>query len=73
MRKKSKELGLWVMLCHIRCHEGKNGVHRDHDYNLALRRTAQRFAMDKYGWSVYEFRSRFRNNYLDEEDIGDDE
>lgn len=73
MRQKSKELGLWVLLCHTRCHEGKNGVHRDHDYNLALRRTAQRFAMDKYGWSVYEFRARFRNNYLDDEESAGDE
>jgi hypothetical protein len=72
MRQKSKELGLWVTLCHVRCHEGDMGVHSDREYDIALKRTAQRYAMDRYGWSVREFRSRFRNNYLDEEDIGDE-
>jgi hypothetical protein len=72
MRQKSKELGLWVTLCHVRCHEGDTGVHRDREFDLALKRAAQRYAMERYGWSVLEFRSRFRNNYLDEEDIGDE-
>jgi hypothetical protein len=72
MRQKSKELGLWVVLCHVRCHEGDTGVHRDREFDLALKRTAQRYAMERYGWSVLEFRSRFRNNYLDEEDNGDE-
>lgn len=71
MRQKSKGLGLWVVLCHVRCHEGDTGVHRDREFDLALKRTAQRYAMERYGWSVLEFRSRFRNNYLDEEDAGD--
>ncbi len=68
MRSKSKELGLWVLLCHDRCHEGNKGVHRDREFDLALKRAAQRFAMQQYNWGIDEFRAMFRNNYLDEEE-----
>ena len=68
-RQKSKRYGLWVHLCGWICHRGADGVHRNRALDLALKRSAQRYAMDQYGWSIDDFRAVFRNNYLDEEDV----
>ena len=67
LREKSKRYGLWVHLCGWSCHRGNNGVHRNRRIDLALKREAQKKAMEEYGWGVDEFRAVFRNNYLDEE------
>lgn len=64
-RQKSKACGLWVLLCHDGCHLGKNGVHKNPARALALRRLAQMDAMEKYGWSVEDFRRVFGKNYLE--------
>ena len=65
-RKKSKELGLWVYLCHCRCHEELPGaVHKNGDEMRRLRRFAQIEAMRHYGWSETEFRQRFGKSYLE--------
>lgn len=69
LREKSKRYGLWVHLCGWSCHRGNNGVHRNRSIDLALKREAQKKAMEEYGWGVDEFRAVFRNNYLDEEDV----
>lgn len=66
-RQKSKRHGLWVHLCGWSCHRGADGVHRNRALDHALKRTAQRYAMDQYGWSIDDFRAVFRNNYLDED------
>ena len=61
-RQKSKEFGLWVMLCHESCH--LNGVHafpKNYEY---LKKKAQRIAMKRYGWEQIEFISMFGRNYL---------
>ena len=65
-REKSKKYGLWVYLCGWSCHRGNNGVHRNRALDLAMKREAQRMAMERYGWTADEFRTVFRNNYLDD-------
>jgi hypothetical protein len=71
LREKSKRYGLWVHLCGWSCHRGDKGVHRDRELDLALKREAQRAAMERYGWSVDDFRALFRNNYLDIDEEGE--
>lgn len=64
-RKKSKRLGLWVSLCHDRCHQhGPNSVHQNAEANGALKARGQRAAMEYYGWSKDDFRREFGKNYL---------
>ena len=65
-RQKSKRLGLWVCLCHIRCHQGPQGVHNDAQKALALKRYAQHRAMEEYGWSKDDFIREFGKNYLED-------
>ena len=70
LRDKSKKYGLWVTVCH-ECHLTRlHGWEYDplHDRRAAMRRVAQRVAMDTYGWTVEEWRERFYKNYLDTED-----
>ncbi len=65
-RQRSKELGLWVELCHHAHHIfGPAAVHNDRQTDLALKQEAQRVAMDVYGWDTAEFIARFGRNYLD--------
>lgn len=68
-REKSKRYGLWVYLCGWSCHRGENGVHRNRAIDITLKREAQLCAMERYGWTVNEFRAIFRNNYIDEEGV----
>lgn len=63
-RKKSKADGLWVMLCHDDCHEGRNGVHGDAKKARELRRLAQTAAMQTFDWSEDQFRMRYGKSYL---------
>jgi len=67
-RRKSMELGLWVLLCHEGCHEGPGSVHADGEKARELRRDAQRAAMLRYGWSREEWIGRFGKSELSEED-----
>lgn len=61
-RQKSKRHGLWVMLCHERCHI--NGVHKIACIDLEVKEIGQQHAMDTYGWTVDEFRAEYGKNYL---------
>lgn len=63
-RAKAKRTGLWVMLCHNRCHIG--GVHKDAEKARKLRRTAQIAAMEVYCISKKEFIAEYGKNYLEE-------
>lgn len=68
-RKLSEKYGLVVMLCHSRCHiEQKYSAHQNADIMQYLHEYGQRLAMERYGWSVDEFRDIFGANYLDDED-----
>lgn len=43
MREKSKRLGLWVPLCHNRCHEyGPNAVHSNRESRTYCQQAAQK-------------------------------
>ncbi len=68
LREKSKRYGMWVHLCGWSCHRGTNGVHRNRALDVQLKQEAQRAALEKYGWTVDEFRAVFRNNYIDLEE-----
>jgi len=61
-RKKSKELGLWVMLCHQSCHLG--GVHTYPYKYIYLKQKAQRIAMKHYGWTKEEFIEKFGRSFI---------
>lgn len=63
-RDKSKALGMWVVLCHEDCHEGRNGAHGEAEVNELLRQEAQRAAMKAYGWSTKDFIREFGKNHL---------
>ena len=67
-RRKSMELGLWVLLCHEGCHEGPGSVHADGEKNRELRKDAQRAAMLRYGWSREEWIERFGKSELSEDE-----
>lgn len=64
-RKLSERYALVVPLCHDRCHEnGKDAVHRSAATAQALHEFGQRLAMERFGWSIEEFRAVFGRNYL---------
>lgn len=64
-RAKSKRFGLWVCLCHARCHElGKYAVHRNRETDLMLKREAQQRAMDYYGLTTDEWIAEWGKSYL---------
>lgn len=63
-RQKSKALGMWVLLCHEDCHEGKGGVHQNPRRTFELRQLGQLALMSKLGWSKDDVRREFGRNYL---------
>ena len=66
-RKKSERYGLTVYLCHCGCHlYGPEAAHNCRETMDRLHKHGQRMAMERYGWSVEEFRVRFGKNYLEE-------
>lgn len=67
LRKKSEKYGLTVYLHHNKCHIfGEQAVHRDAARNRVLKMEAQVAAMERYGWSVEDFRREFYKNYIEE-------
>lgn len=73
-RKKADKLGLWVWLCHDRCHEtGPYAVHNNGETDLYLKQQAQKACMRRYGWTTIKFRKEFGKNYLDIEKIMEEE
>ena len=60
-RAKSKALGCWVILCDL-CH---SDIHNGRRSEAELKQEIQSLAMQKYGWSVGDFRSHFGKNYLE--------
>ena len=68
LRKKSEKYGLTVYLHHNKCHIfGAEAIHRNADKNRALKAAAQKIAMQRYGWSVEDFRREFYKNYIEED------
>lgn len=63
-RSLSEKYGLVVNLCH-ECHnEPPDGVHFNVENMLALRKWAQKQAMESYGWDEAEFIRIFGRSYL---------
>lgn len=66
LRQKSKAWGLWVVLCHERCHEyGRYAAHRCKDTALLLKKEAQQRAQDYYNITTDGFIEAFGKNYLE--------
>lgn len=64
LRQKSEKFGLVIDLCH-RCHnQPPNGVHFNKEAMLKVHQYGQRLAMQRYGWTVEDFRKEFYKNYL---------
>lgn len=64
-RKKSERYGLFVHLCHNRCHIfGTQAVHQNKQTMLALHQYGQRKAMDENDWDTEDFIREFGRNYL---------
>ena len=61
-REKSKRLGMWVTLCHHRCHLG--AAHKEPGTAHELKRIAQGCAMQEYGWTEQEFIIQFGKSWL---------
>ena len=67
-RNKSDKYGLTVLLC-ANCHRtGDYAAHRNGKTMQYLHEYGQRLAMERYGWSIEEFREVFGANYLDEKE-----
>ena len=60
-RDKSKELGLWVLLCSD-CHDKVH--HRGGGLDAELKERIQVVAMECYSWTVEDFRGEFGKSYL---------
>ena len=60
-RTKSKRYGMWILLCHDRCHFG--AAHKYGQLQEVLKKNAQEAAMREYDWTVEEFRERFGKNW----------
>ena len=68
-RAKSEKLGLTVYLCHNDCHIfGPGAVHANPAEMQKLHEYGQRLAMDRFGWSIEDFRREFGKNYLPDDE-----
>lgn len=64
-RKKSEKYGLWVYLCHDRCHIfGPDSVHQNKETMDRLHKYGQRRAMQENGWTIDDFIKKFGKNYI---------
>ena len=64
-RGKSEKYGLYVYLCHNRCHiYGKMSVHQNQKTMRQLKRYGQLKAMKENGWSTDDFIREFGKNYI---------
>ena len=66
-REKSKRLGLWVLLCHERCHIfGDEAVHGQYgaEKDMTLRVRGELAACSHYGWMPDKFMQVFGKNYI---------
>lgn len=70
LRSKSERYGLYVDLCHFRCHQfGKYAAHQCRATAEQLHKYGQAKAMLEQGWSCAEFVSEFGKNYLDRNEL----
>ena len=62
-RKNSEKYGLKIWL-RSDLHIGDKGIHFDKEFALEVKRTAQKKAMEHYGWKVEDFIKIFGRNYI---------
>ena len=60
-KKNSERAGLMVFLCYY-CH--LYGIHKYPEMDLNLKKTAQKTAMEYYGWDKADWLKLFRKNYI---------
>ena len=64
-RGKSEKYGLYVYLCHNRCHiYGKMSVHQNQKTMRQLKRYGQLKAMKENGWSTDDVIREFGKSYI---------
>lgn len=64
-RKLSEKYGLYVYLCHSRCHiYGPYSPHQNGEVMDYLHKYGQRKAMKEQGWTTEDFMKVFGANYL---------
>ena len=63
-RQKSIEYGLVVFLTPEMHNMSNKGVHFNREFDLQLKRIGQVAAMERYGWTVDEFRNIFGKSFL---------
>ena len=61
-RKAADDYGLTVQLCRV-CHRRAHEHPEAFEEFTHLKRDAQKIAMEYYGWTVDDFRERFRKDY----------
>lgn len=68
MRQRSEKYGLTVWLCKEHhtgnIHGNRFAVHFNKNFDLSLKKYAQRKAMQYYGWTVEEFIRNIGRSYL---------
>ena len=64
LRKLSEKYGLKVYLIAELHNMSNKGVHFDKEFDLRLKRMAQKKAMAHYGWTTEDFIRIFSRNYL---------
>lgn len=68
LRRASEFYGMTAHLCR-ECHtDGPESVHKNHEVDHELKKEAERFLLQD-GWTLEQFRSVFRKNYLDEDEL----
>jgi hypothetical protein len=63
-RQKSIKLGLFVFLTPEMHNMSNQGVHFNKAFDYELKQMGQKAAMEKYNWTIDEFRQQFGRNYL---------
>lgn len=61
-RGLSKALGCWITLCDL-CHYE---MHHNGETERLLKANTQLAAMEKYRWTISDFRAHFGKNYLED-------
>lgn len=63
-RKKSIEDGLCVYLCGKHHNQSNEGVHFNHDLDIALKKKAEECWLEYYHKTIEDFIQRYGRNYL---------
>ena len=62
-RKISDKYGLTIYLC-MDHHTGNNGIHRDYNLDLEIKKKCQLQAMAYYKWTIEDWFKLFRRSWI---------